>query len=335
MPPSIYPSSLLTSGLLLLASASTSASATKFPSPRGLTACIVGSTIRGGGARSATICGAHSPVKIRDRLNVRGGGGSPSGYDDRYGEEYYGKPEDYYGSSYQDQGPDTDRREDSYYNDFGTSSERRDDDYFGDYGGHDGKRDYVEDDGRYQENDFYGDYNEKGGRRQKNAPRQKSSIASSVPLPKVLKGGNKKVGLIMLGSGAMFTFLGVALFFNKNLMRLGNLLFIGGIPMTIGPSRTIGYFMDPSKARATGCLALGMFLVFIGWPIIGIGLEIFGLLNLFGNMFPLAMMLLRNVPGLGNLFPSSRDKRKAPLAKNRNDRNEDDYRYEDDLQQSY
>ena len=107
-------------------------------------------------------------------------------------------------------------------------------------------------------------------------------------MPDVVKNGNRKIGIPLLGGGAALTLLGVSLFFNKALMRLGNLCFVAGVPMTIGPSRTAGYFLQPKKARATGCLFFGIFLVFVGHPVLGILLEGFGLLNLFGNMFPVA-----------------------------------------------
>jgi hypothetical protein len=105
-----------------------------------------------------------------------------------------------------------------------------------------------------------------------------------------------------LGIGGILTILGISLFFNKALMRLGNLFFVAGVPMTIGPGRTAGYFFQPKKARATGCLALGIFLVFVGWPVFGIVLEAFGLLNLFGNMFPVAMVVLKSMPVIGPLL---------------------------------
>ena len=72
--------------------------------------------------------------------------------------------------------------------------------------------------------------------------------------------------------------------------------------MTLGPGRTAGYFFQPKKARATACLGSGIFLVFVGWPILGLALEIFGLLNLFGNMFPFAMALLRQMPIIGPML---------------------------------
>ena len=125
---------------------------------------------------------------------------------------------------------------------------------------------------------------------------------SKFQLPNIIKTGNRKIGLPLLGIGAALTILGISLFFNKTLMRLGNLFFVAGVPMTIGPGRTAGYFFQPTKARATACLALGIFLVFVGWPVLGIALELFGFLNLFGNMFPVAMVVLKTMPVIGPLL---------------------------------
>lgn len=118
-------------------------------------------------------------------------------------------------------------------------------------------------------------------------------------------------------------------------MRLGNLLFIGGVPMTIGPGRTAGYFFQPKKSRATACLALGIFLVFIGSPVFGIILEIFGLLNLFGNMFPLVAAIMKQMPVVGTLFGAGGGgNRRATRSSREDDRYDDDhrdeYRYDDD-----
>ncbi len=139
----------------------------------------------------------------------------------------------------------------------------------------------------------------------------------------------------MLGIGGALTILGASLFFNKTLMRLGNLFFVAGVPMTLGPGRTAGYFFQPKKARATGCLAAGVMLVFIGWPIFGIILEVFGLLNLFGNMFPMAMMIMKQMPVIGPLLKGNIGKKNDKSSNDRfgsggRDRYDDDDRYQDD-----
>ncbi len=103
--------------------------------------------------------------------------------------------------------------------------------------------------------------------------------------------------------------------------------------MTLGPGRTMGYFLQPKKARATGCLIAGITLVFIGWPIFGIILEVFGLLNLFGNMFPMAMMIIKQMPVIGPLLKGNAGK-KNDSNNDRGygggrDRYDDDDRYDD------
>lgn len=151
---------------------------------------------------------------------------------------------------------------------------------------------YAED----AEDDYYGD--------PPTARRQRSDgFLSSVPLS--LLRGDRKTGMLLLGSGLAITFLGISLFFNRTLLRFGNLLFIAGVPMTLGPSRTFGYFVKPEKFRATACLGLGIFLVFMGSPLFGIILEFFGLLNLFGNMFPMVWMFAKNIPILGPILKTT------------------------------
>ena len=142
-------------------------------------------------------------------------------------------------------------------------------------------------------------------------PSSSNAITSSLSSVQAkLKNGDRRLGGMLLGLGVAFTALGASLFFNKTLMRLGNLMFIAGVPVTVGPSRTAGYFLKPEKARATACLAFGIFLVFVGWPILGIALEIFGLLNLFGNMFPVFWAIAKNMPFFSTLTRNSDSGRK-------------------------
>lgn len=110
---------------------------------------------------------------------------------------------------------------------------------------------------------------------------------------------NRKLGFMLSGSGGLVTVLGVMLFFNAFLLRIGNILFLAGLPMIIGPGRTIAYFTNPARLRATATFLVGVFLVVIaGWPMTGLIVEVFGFLNLFGNLFPLLKVMLRQIPGL-------------------------------------
>lgn len=146
-------------------------------------------------------------------------------------------------------------------------------------------------------------------------------------MSKLIQNGNRKIGLPLLAAGAVFTLLGVSLFFNKSLLRLGNLLFMAGVPVTIGPGRTAGYFFQPKKSRATGCLAVGIFLVLVGWPVFGMALEIFGLLNLFGNMFPIVTAMLKQMPVIGPILKGNQggSKRRRDVDDYYNDGDQEEY----------
>ena len=112
------------------------------------------------------------------------------------------------------------------------------------------------------------------------------------------------IGFMLVGSGTLVTFFGVMLFFNQFLLRFGNILFMSGMPFLVGTGRTISFFMNPSRLRATTTFLVGAFLVvFTGWARIGLVIEFFGFLNLFGNFFPLLANMLRNLPVVGDILP--------------------------------
>ena len=66
-------------------------------------------------------------------------------------------------------------------------------------------------------------------------------------------------------------------------LLLAQLLFLLGITLLIGFKKTLIFFKRPSKLRGTGCFLGGILLVLVGWPVVGMVVEVFGILNLFGN----------------------------------------------------
>lgn len=102
-------------------------------------------------------------------------------------------------------------------------------------------------------------------------------------------------------------------------------MFLSGIVFSIGINRTIALFsryghgdtnvlikyylylnvhnvyrMD--RIRGTICFFLGIILVTLRWGLLGLLLEGFGFLNLFGNFLPYVVMIGRQVPGLSVLL---------------------------------
>ena len=121
----------------------------------------------------------------------------------------------------------------------------------------------------------------------------------------------RQLGAGLLGVGLLLTFMGMMLFFEGTLLRLGNIFLIAGIPLLVGPDRVRSFFMKESRLQATCITAVGILLVFWGKPRLGILCEIFGLLNLFGNMFPLLFALGSRLPIVGDILamfkPSAMD----------------------------
>jgi hypothetical protein len=250
------------------------------------------------------------PVSVSSQLlltDLRGGGDRGYGYD-----------------NYRDPAADDDDDDDANYRRQQQGAGR--DDYYSERPR--GKSTGYRDDD-YDEQDYYdgkrSSSSQSGGRRSKNSG-SGSSKKLLQSLPNIIQNGDRRIGLLLLGSGTVVTMMGITLFFQRTLMRLGNLLVIAGIPMTIGPSRTASYFMDPKKTRASVCLAAGIFLVLVaGRPVFGIALELFGLLNLFGNMFPVVLAIAKQMPVIGPLLSGSKNNSSSNNNSRRSNSNHNNY----------
>lgn len=97
-------------------------------------------------------------------------------------------------------------------------------------------------------------------------------------------------------------------------------LFLSGLTLIIGPKKTFYFFARKQKIRGTVCFLGGIILVFCRWPFIGVIVETFGFLNLFGcvilsdpkfriliprscsDFFPVILTFLRQIPFVGTFL---------------------------------
>ncbi|KAJ3727155.1 Got1-domain-containing protein [Lentinula raphanica] len=112
----------------------------------------------------------------------------------------------------------------------------------------------------------------------------------------------QKIGVALTTFGALFMLLGVMLFFDGALLALGNILFVSGLTLIIGPRKTFYFFARKEKLRGTICFIGGILLVFFKWPFFGMIIETFGFLNLFGDFFPVVITFMRQLPFIGTVL---------------------------------
>lgn len=87
---------------------------------------------------------------------------------------------------------------------------------------------------------------------------------------------------------------------------LVQILFVSGLALIIGPQKTFAFFARKQKIRGSICFFGGILLVFLKWPFIGMIVETFGFLNLFGCVLPRLQPLIPPFtdPMLQRLLPS-------------------------------
>lgn len=84
--------------------------------------------------------------------------------------------------------------------------------------------------------------------------------------------------------------------FDSALIAIGNVMFLMGLYFSIGFSRTLALFARRDRIRGTVCFFLGIALVLMRWGVIGMLLEGFGFVNLFGNFLPTVLSFARQLP---------------------------------------
>lgn len=102
--------------------------------------------------------------------------------------------------------------------------------------------------------------------------------------------------------GMLFMVLGILMLFDSSLLTIGNILFLGGLTLIIGVQKTIQFFARKQKLRGTVCFFFGVLLVLLKWAVIGMLVEGFGFVNLFGDFFPVIVSTLRRLPVVGTLL---------------------------------
>ncbi|GKU87602.1 hypothetical protein SLE2022_184070 [Rubroshorea leprosula] len=108
-----------------------------------------------------------------------------------------------------------------------------------------------------------------------------------------------KVGAGLIGFGILFSFLGIILFFDRGLLALGNIFCLTGVAILLGWYSTLQLFTSRRNYKGTASFILGLFFIFVRWPIVGIILELYGCFVLFGGFWSSVKVFLYHIPVIG------------------------------------
>ena len=113
---------------------------------------------------------------------------------------------------------------------------------------------------------------------------------------------NKKIGIGLIVIGLIFYFLGLLFMLDRGFLAIGNLAFIMGLVVVIGPANTLAFFMRKTKMKGSACFFAGFVMIVIGWfgfTSVGFILQLYGLYLLFKDFIKTIYKTLENMPGIG------------------------------------
>ncbi|KAL3634311.1 hypothetical protein CASFOL_021365 [Castilleja foliolosa] len=108
-----------------------------------------------------------------------------------------------------------------------------------------------------------------------------------------------EIGLGLIGFGIFFTFLAIILFFDRGLLALGNIFWLAGVAILLGWRSTLQLFTNRRNYKGSVSFVLGIFFIFVRWPIVGILVEMYGCFILFGGFWPSIKAFLYQIPVFG------------------------------------
>jgi len=118
-------------------------------------------------------------------------------------------------------------------------------------------------------------------------------------MPSMWLTDQQKVGVAFCSGGGFFLLGGVMLFFDRAMLAMGNILFLIGLPLTLGPAKTLLFFSRRQKLRGTLSFAFGILLILFRWPLIGFLVELYGIVILFGDFLATIAGFFGNIPVVG------------------------------------
>jgi hypothetical protein len=108
-----------------------------------------------------------------------------------------------------------------------------------------------------------------------------------------------EIGVAFCSGGGLFLFAGILMFFDRSMLAMGNILFLIGLTLIIGPQKTFVFFARRNKWKGTAAFSVGITLILLRWPLTGFLVETYGIFVLFGDFFATIASFAGNIPVVG------------------------------------
>ncbi|KAH9210455.1 Got1/Sft2-like family-domain-containing protein [Leptodontidium sp. 2 PMI_412] len=118
-------------------------------------------------------------------------------------------------------------------------------------------------------------------------------------MPTMWLSDSQKIGVAFCSGGGFFLICGVFMFFDRAMLAMGNILFILGLTIIIGPQKTALFFARRQKLKGTAAFFAGLTLILMRWALVGFLVELYGIFILFGDFLGTIAGFARNVPIVG------------------------------------
>lgn len=118
-------------------------------------------------------------------------------------------------------------------------------------------------------------------------------------MPTMWMSDSQKVGVAFCSGGGFFLLGGVMMFFDRAMLAMGNILFLLGLLILIGPQKTLLFFARRQKLKGTAAFSAGILLILLKWAFVGFIVELYGIFILFGDFLGTIFGFARNIPIVG------------------------------------
>jgi len=127
-------------------------------------------------------------------------------------------------------------------------------------------------------------------------------------MPTMWLSDTQKIGVAFCSGGGFFLIGGVMMFFDRAMLAMGNILFLIGLTIIIGPQKTLLFFARRQKLKGTAAFWAGITLILLRWSFIGFGVELYGIFILFGDFLGTIAGFAQNVPVIGPYIAMAADR---------------------------